>query len=255
MISFFRKIRNLPAGKAGKMADDNRPLKYARYAIGEIVLVVIGILIALSINNWNSDRIDSIKEQSLLKELKSDYLSNIKEIEVTLNQMITQQEAYEKIFDYFDNDKPVDSTLQKCFELIQGIGVFNSANTTYKFIETNGINLLSNSEIRKDATILYDEYFSNIVIRRNNHYDLIKNNLMPFIKREFRSSSVYYKGNNITRLILNVPINFEELRENIEFRNTLVEIYDYTLIRKVALEKTLKLLNEKIMTLEENILE
>ena len=37
------------------MADDNRPLKYARYAIGEVVLVVIGILIALQINNWNEE--------------------------------------------------------------------------------------------------------------------------------------------------------------------------------------------------------
>jgi len=46
MIPFFRKIRK-------KMADDNKPLKYMRYAIGEIVLVVIGILIALQINNWN----------------------------------------------------------------------------------------------------------------------------------------------------------------------------------------------------------
>ena len=49
MIPFFRKIRK-------KMADDNRPLKYARYAIGEIVLVVIGILIALQVNNWNEQR-------------------------------------------------------------------------------------------------------------------------------------------------------------------------------------------------------
>ncbi len=44
MINFFRNIRK-------KMTDDNRPLKYARYAIGEITLVVIGILIALQINN------------------------------------------------------------------------------------------------------------------------------------------------------------------------------------------------------------
>jgi len=49
MINFFRKIRK-------QLADDNKPLKYFRYAIGEIVLVVIGILIALSINNWNEDR-------------------------------------------------------------------------------------------------------------------------------------------------------------------------------------------------------
>ena len=44
MIPFFRKIRK-------KMADDNRPFQYVRYAIGEIVLVVVGILIALQINN------------------------------------------------------------------------------------------------------------------------------------------------------------------------------------------------------------
>ncbi len=47
MIPFFRKIRK-------KLADDNRPLKYMRYAIGEIVLVVIGILIALQIKNYNN---------------------------------------------------------------------------------------------------------------------------------------------------------------------------------------------------------
>jgi len=50
MINFFRKIRK-------QFADDNKPLKYMRYAIGEIVLVVIGILIALQINNWNEDRV------------------------------------------------------------------------------------------------------------------------------------------------------------------------------------------------------
>jgi hypothetical protein len=69
MIPFFRKIRK-------KMADDNRPLKYMRYAIGEIVLVVIGILIALTINNWNSERneISKYKKQLLkvVESIKSD---------------------------------------------------------------------------------------------------------------------------------------------------------------------------------------
>jgi len=64
MIPFFRKIRK-------KMADDNRPLKYMRYAIGEIVLVVIGILIALQINTWNSERKERTKEQYYLKSIKT----------------------------------------------------------------------------------------------------------------------------------------------------------------------------------------
>ena len=54
MIPFFRKIRK-------KMADDNKPLKYMRYAIGEIVLVVVGILIALQINNWETDLLQPLK--------------------------------------------------------------------------------------------------------------------------------------------------------------------------------------------------
>jgi len=65
MINFFRKTRK-------KMADDNRPLKYMRYAIGEIALVVIGILIALSINNWNEERKLLLIEHALYKKLISD---------------------------------------------------------------------------------------------------------------------------------------------------------------------------------------
>jgi len=69
MINFFRKIRK-------KLDDDNKPVKYFKYAIGEIVLVVIGILIALSINNWNQSRLNNIEETNYLirvcKDLKQD---------------------------------------------------------------------------------------------------------------------------------------------------------------------------------------
>ncbi len=61
MINFFRKIRH-------KLADNNQFFKYSRYAVGEILLVVIGILIALSINNWNENR---IKDKSMRGHLKS----------------------------------------------------------------------------------------------------------------------------------------------------------------------------------------
>ena len=73
MIKFFRKIRQnlLLDGKTGR---------YLKYAIGEIVLVVIGILIALSINNWNEYRKETNFEQKILKELKSDFLYNQREL-------------------------------------------------------------------------------------------------------------------------------------------------------------------------------
>ncbi|NCQ59013.1 MAG: hypothetical protein GW794_14435, partial [Flavobacteriales bacterium] len=62
MIKFFRKIRQ-------KMLKENKFSKYLLYAIGEIILVVIGILIALQINNWNENRKNSNEEIAILQSL------------------------------------------------------------------------------------------------------------------------------------------------------------------------------------------
>jgi hypothetical protein len=74
MIKFFRKIRQ-------NLLMDNKTKKYFKYALGEIVLVVIGILIALSINNWNEERKNKIKESVYLEGIKSDLARDIKYIQ------------------------------------------------------------------------------------------------------------------------------------------------------------------------------
>jgi len=66
------------------MADDNKPLKYARYAIGEIILVVIGILIALQINNWNENRLNNKTVKTHLNSLIHD-LNDEKRVLQTVN--------------------------------------------------------------------------------------------------------------------------------------------------------------------------
>ena len=65
MIKFFRHIRK-------KLADDNKPMKYLRYAIGEIVLVMLGILLALQVNNWNENRKVQKNEIKLVEQLLED---------------------------------------------------------------------------------------------------------------------------------------------------------------------------------------
>ncbi len=70
MIKFFRKIRY-------DLMEKNKTGKYFKYAIGEIVLVVIGILIALTINNWNESRKVDIRLNAGLQELKSELLADV----------------------------------------------------------------------------------------------------------------------------------------------------------------------------------
>ena len=92
MINFFRKTRK-------QLAAENKVVKYLRYSIGEIILVVIGILIALSINNWNEARKQEHLKQRLYIELyesiKSDtvdYNSDLKDLRsVVLNTKLLKE--------------------------------------------------------------------------------------------------------------------------------------------------------------------
>ena len=84
MIKFFRSIRK-------KLLSENRFSKYLLYAIGEIILVMIGILLALQVNNWNNERIEQAKEQVLLKNLQVDFKNNIDNLEAVY---LIFEEAY-----------------------------------------------------------------------------------------------------------------------------------------------------------------
>src|SRR6056297_1262098 len=95
MIKFFRKIRQ-------NLLMENKTGKYFKYAIGEIVLVVIGILIALQIDNWNNDRNDRKLEKhyvlGLINDLKSDSIA-VYDLKIISNEQVRRKE---KLYEYFD---------------------------------------------------------------------------------------------------------------------------------------------------------
>ena len=68
------------------MAEDNRPLKYLRYAVGEIILVVIGILIAVQINNWNEGQKRSKLKQTYVENLINDLTKDTIQINARLKE-------------------------------------------------------------------------------------------------------------------------------------------------------------------------
>ena len=74
MIKFFRKTRYV-------LMEKNKTGKYFKYAIGEIILVVIGILIALQINNWNENRINKNKFEAYLDEMIIDLKLDVKSLD------------------------------------------------------------------------------------------------------------------------------------------------------------------------------
>ena len=110
MIKFFRKIRQ-------QLLSENKFSKYLIYAIGEIFLVVIGILIALQINTWNQSKITLAKEQIYLKSLKNEFESNLKLLESEIQSNYDNRKAAIQIANYID-DTPQKFTSQKLSGLI-----------------------------------------------------------------------------------------------------------------------------------------
>lgn len=102
MIKFFRKIRQnlLSEGKTGR---------YFKYAIGEIILVVIGILIALQINNWNNIRLENKSDYQLIDALITDLKLKNKEVLSDLDYGKSMIQNTENIIEYWSNEKIIDT--------------------------------------------------------------------------------------------------------------------------------------------------
>ena len=114
MIKIFRHIRQT------LIMENSKSARYFKYAIGEIILVVIGILIALQINNWNEQRKERQQEKELLSQLKSEFLSNLEQLDekIAIRERMIQSSI--KLLYYIDHpaERNNDSILKHAGQII-----------------------------------------------------------------------------------------------------------------------------------------
>lgn len=148
MIKFFRSIRK-------KLIEQGKTANYLKYAIGEIVLVVIGILIALSINNWNQERIQNSKSQELLRGIRKDLDKDITTLTRMINHYEDRMSFFERHLSSEDFSNLPTDTLDK---IIDGFaGTFYHTTQSYEKVKNLGI-----SQICSDSSLSerIDNYYS-----------------------------------------------------------------------------------------------
>ncbi|MBT8270800.1 MAG: hypothetical protein KJO25_02020 [Bacteroidia bacterium] len=138
---------------------------YLKYAIGEILLVVIGILIALQINNWNQNRQDRLEEKVILSNLKEDFRNAIEEFEtlnLIRNDLISAAKEVFKLSPESVEEYPItylDSLISKT---LSG-PTFNNQSGSLNVLLTSGkINLIRNVEL-KDILIEWPGYVADMI--------------------------------------------------------------------------------------------
>jgi hypothetical protein len=140
MIKFFRKIRY-------DLMEKNKTGKYLKYAIGEIILVVIGILIALQINNWNENRQLKNIENTSIKGLFSEFKFNKSAIE-SCKYLITEMRMYGDSIRMQLGPQKSNLEIKQVNYWFGEIGFTRRCEISTDVLNSGNINIISNSEIR-----------------------------------------------------------------------------------------------------------
>jgi hypothetical protein len=176
MIKFFRKIRQ-------NLLMENKTGKYFKYAIGEIILVVIGILIALSINNWNELKKQRNEAQTFIKRLSEEVGQNI---EVTNREILLEQDQVEKtksLLEMFSlpqdkiNSRAIDSLI---FAIMSSNSIDIKTGTLEEGLNIGQVSLLSNSDLKQKLYNL-PAVFEEIKRLETLESEDINDNMVPYL--------------------------------------------------------------------------
>lgn len=169
MIKIFRNIRQ-------KLAAENKVASYLRYAIGEILLVVIGILIALQVNNWNEERKNKSEEKEIIKNLHEEFLQIKNDLQVKIDELDNSKNAVQELMSLFEKSQAEIKTTNTDSLIYFTLTwpEFNPASSVLNdLLQSGRLRLLTNTDLRKllfkwipqieEAKSQYDE-----MIRFNN---------------------------------------------------------------------------------------
>jgi hypothetical protein len=152
MIKFFRKIRY-------DLMETRKTGKYFKYAIGEIILVVIGILIALQINTWNQYRLLKLEETKTLKSLHAEFTENLDKFNINYKDQLTRDSITKRLL----NPKIVDAPFETLDSLIYKLGwnfKFNPSTGVYTSVVNSGkIEIISNDTLKRKIS-----NFNNVLV-------------------------------------------------------------------------------------------
>lgn len=169
MIKFFRRIRQ-------KLIEQGNLKKYFFYAIGEILLVVLGILIALQINTWNDQKKDRKLETQYFERFKKEFEENIKNVDDQIKFSEWQMRNYEILTTALKNG-PMEKDSQDLFIAIEHLGrtypIEYSNNVWPELLQNGKISIIRNQEFKEKVTSLNSDLAQTIYAQ--DDYPIIQN--------------------------------------------------------------------------------
>ncbi|WP_228850945.1 DUF6090 family protein [Aegicerativicinus sediminis] len=203
MMKFFKNIRQ-------SLIMENKTSRYLKYAIGEIVLVVVGILIALQINNWNEHRKENAFEAKMLIELQNGLSQNIQQLNRAVRVNKGAITSCEVILQHLENNLPYNDSLDIHFSKSLEWFYPSINNASYESLKEYGMQLIKNDSIKDGLRGAYDIQWLTILSNRQELY--FYNTVSPALSTLFESYD--FRGPMH-------PINYDALKTNNTYKHIL----------------------------------
>ena len=186
MIKLFRNIRK-------SLLMENKNSRYFKYAIGEIFLVMVGILLALQVSNWNQQRKASNKENVLLSELHQEFIENKLQFDIVVGKHQEAMDACDSIIAMFPIDiKTVNlDRLGKTTSRLKRRWTFNpSQGIINSLVSTSSFELISNRELR-NLLVSWNDVIIDYQEDELNSKKFVVDYLNPFLNKYFKYPAFY----------------------------------------------------------------
>jgi hypothetical protein len=204
MLRFFRQIRQ-------RLLTDNKFSKYLLYAVGEILLVVIGILIALQIDTWNEARKNRIYEKQVLAQIKLNLMQDRNTLECIAKNFQGAIEATGKLLDPSARIAFPDSVPYWLGQVAQ-FDRFQPLTNSYEVLKSKGLDIISSDTVRLLLGQYYDDKIAtssqsigDIEISFNNHWiPLMENHVADFKFKDYlrvTSTDTFINETNVLRIL------------------------------------------------------
>ncbi|GAA4802695.1 hypothetical protein GCM10023330_06050 [Litoribaculum gwangyangense] len=211
-----------------QLLDDNKTGRYLKYAVGEIILVMIGILLALQVNNWNNDRQLKKDELKVLKSLKEEFNENLQNFDIAYKFHLNRKKAIETIMAINPRELTLDS-LRSLNRNINENYTFDPFQGIYNSVINSGkIELVSNDSLKLKIA-RFQDLLNDYKEEETNTMLFTQSNLYPFqldnSKMKFKIFYSSVEGSEVEKM--EFKQNLIELLESEKYENLLIYIYSY----------------------------
>ena len=256
MIKLFRHIRK-------PLLMENKTSKYFKYAIGEIVLVMVGILLALQMNNWNEGNKSVVQEIKILKEIRFELIDALDDLNDDIDDLDRNLNSSKIIYNSLLLRENYHDSLNIHFMLMIDNESFTAKTSAFESLQSLGLEIISNDSIRQSitSTYLYIARFKDYESELSRDITKLKNLIEPYliIDREFLISNPSLTSQ--TRWgIRNIPFkftNYENFLNNEQIVYTVLTSIQSKYLQNYLIQRFEKGMVQVIANIEEelNILE